>query len=104
MSKFSDFNGFVNEAKSKKRAQVMSWIEKTMKVSGTTEDFNGSEGGIWLCGECGDEYKGKTIYDHYTMNHTDYRMGVLNQWEDQLNKMGWYSQWYDAGTVMVYPI
>jgi len=97
------FEGFLNEAKSVSREEMMDWISKTMKVSGTSEEFNGSPDGIWLCGECGDEYKGKRIYDYYSEDHKNRTFGALNSWEKELNKRGWYSNWYDAGTVMVRP-
>lgn len=93
----------VNEAKSVGRDEMIAWIEKTMNVAGTSEEFNGSQGGIWLCGECGDKYKGQTIYDYYSENYSKYDLGVLTKWEKELNKRGWYSDWYDAGTVMVRP-
>lgn len=93
----------VNEKKLD-RDDMMKWIEKTMKVAGTTEEFNGSEGGIWLCGECGDEYKGRTIYDYYSMDHKNRIFGVDKKWYNELEKRGWYSEWYDAGTVSVWPI
>jgi len=90
------------------RDEMIFWIEETMSVVGTSEEFNGSPGGIWLCGECGDEYKGKRIYNYYADNYRDnynkYDFGVLIKWEEELNKRGWYSNWYDAGTVMVRPI
>jgi len=98
------FEGFLNEAKDTSREAMTAWIEKHMPVAGTTEEFNGSEGGIWLCGECGDEYKGNTIYVHYSEDYKNRTFGTYNKWEKELNKRGWYSQWYDAGTVMVYPI
>ena len=30
--------------------------------------------------------------------------GVLNKWENELKKRGWYSQWYDTGTIMLYEL
>jgi len=98
------FEGFLNEAKSISREKMMAWIEKTMNVAGTTEEFNGSTEGIWLCGECDDEYKGDIIYSYYSEDYKNREFGVLNSWEKELKKRGWYSQFYDAGTVMVYPI
>lgn len=98
------FENFVNEGKSTDRDVVIKWIEKTMNVAGTSEDFNGNSGGIWLCGECDDEYKGKQIYDYYSEDYKNRTFGVLNSWEKELKKRGWFSQWYDAGTVMIYPI
>jgi hypothetical protein len=97
------FESFLNETKSIDRDEMISWIEKTMRVVGTSEEFNDSPGGIWLCGECGDKYKGQRIYDYYSDNYSKYNLGVLIKWEEELNKRGWYSDWYDAGTVMIRP-
>ena len=49
-------------------------------------------------------YKGKIIYDYYSEDHKTREFGVLNNWEKELNKLGWYSEWYDAGTVMIWEI
>ena len=87
----------------KSRNQLMNWLSKHMDFVETTEDFSGSEGGIWVSGENGDEYKGLTIYSYYAQG-SDYSLGVLNEWEQKLNDWGWYSEWYDAGTIMIYKI
>ena len=50
-----------------------------------------------------DEFKGKQIYDYYSEDYKNREFGVLNSWEKELNKRGWYSEWYDAGTVMIWP-
>lgn len=97
------FEQFIGEAKDLDRDTMIKWIEKTMNVAGTTEDFNGSPGGIWLCGECGDEYKGNVIYSYYSEDYKNRTFGVDNKWEKELNKRGWYSEWYDTGTSMVWP-
>tara|TARA_Y100000389_G_scaffold121843_1_gene119240 strand:- start:7318 stop:7707 length:390 start_codon:yes stop_codon:yes gene_type:complete len=94
----------LNEAKSISRDAMIIWIKKSMDFAGTTEDFNGSEGGIHLSGENGDEYKGDEIYSYYSEDYKNREFGVLNKWEKELNKRGWYSEWYDAGTVMVWEI
>jgi hypothetical protein len=90
--------------KKEDRDAMMKWIEKSMDFVRTTEDFNGNEGGIWLSGENMDEYKGQVIYDYYSEDYKNREFGVLNKWEKELNKRGWYSEWYDAGTVMVWPL
>jgi hypothetical protein len=102
MKHLQTFKSFLNEAKSVDRDEMISWIEKTMEVAGTSEEFNGSPGGIWLCGECRDSYQGQLIYSYRSENQK-YKFGVLVPWEKELNKRGWYSEWYDAGTVIVRP-
>ena len=84
------------------RDAMIEWLEETLDFARYSEDFNGNEGGIWICGECGDTYKGKRIYDYYSEDHKKYELGVLAIWEKELNKRGWYSEWYDAGTVMLW--
>ena len=69
-----------------------------------TEDVNGEEGGIWLNGEDMSEYKGQTIYSYYSEDYKNREFGVLNKWENELKKRGWYSQWYDTGTIMLYEL
>lgn len=92
----------LNEAKLG-REDMMSWLEKTLDFVRKSEDFNGSEGGIWVSGENGEEWKGKTIYSYYAQGST-YELGMLKSWEKELNKRGWYSEWHDAGTVTIWPL
>ena len=92
----------VNEAKTS-LDDMMKWIEKSMKFVKTSKEFDGNDGGIWVSGENGDQYKGKLIYDYYSEDPKNYELGVLKDWEKELNKRGWYSEWYDAGTVMIWP-
>jgi len=51
-----------------------------------------------------DEYKGEVIYDYYSEDYVNREFGVLNKWEKELKKRGWYSEWYDAGTISLYTI
>jgi len=86
------------------RDAMIKWIEKYMDFVRTTEEFNGSQGGIWVSGENGDEYKGREIYDYYSEDYKNRTFGVDNKWEKELNKKGWYSEWHDAGTSMIWPL
>ena len=93
----------VNEKKLD-RDDMIKWIEQHMDFVRTTEEFNGSQGGIWVSGENGDEYKGREIYDYYSEDYKNRTFGVDNRWEKELNKRGWYSEWHDAGTSMIWPL
>lgn len=93
----------IYEARSLDRDEMMKFIDKHMRIAGTSEEFNGSEGGIWVSGEDTYEFKGKVIYDYYAEG-SGYELGVNVKWEKELNKRGWYSEWYDAGTVQIWPI
>ena len=68
-----------------------------------SEEFNGSKGGVWVSGENGETLGGKTIYSYYASGPA-YELGVLKKYEDAINKLGWYSEWNDPGTVMIWPI
>lgn len=94
----------INESKTLDRDEMMTWLEQYLDFVSTSEKFNGSPEGIWISGENGDKYKGKRIYDYYSKDHKNREFGVLIKWEKELNERGWYSNWYDAGTVMIYPI
>lgn len=86
------------------RDDMIKWIEKYMDFVSTTEKFNGSQGGIWVSGEAGDEFKGRVIYAYYSEDYKNRTFGVDNRWEKELNKRGWYSEWHDAGTSMIWPL
>jgi hypothetical protein len=98
----SDFESLVTEAKTLDRDEMMDWLDQTLTFTRTSEEFDGSKGGIWTTGENGEQYKGKIIYDYYSQDYKNRTFGVLNSWEKELNKRGWYSEWYDAGTVMIW--
>ena len=93
----------VNEAKKLDRDEMMDWLDQTLSFTRTSEEFDGAKGGIWTSGENGEEWKGKVIYAYYSEDYKNRTFGVLNSWEKELNKRGWYSEWYDAGTVMIWP-
>lgn len=93
----------LTEAKTLKRDDIIAWIENYIEVVRTSEEFDGAHGGIWVSGENGDLYKQMHIYDYYNEGSRNYSLGVLIAWEKELNKRGWYSEWYDAGTVMIWP-
>jgi hypothetical protein len=99
----SDFESLVTEAKTLDRDEMMDWLDQTLTFTRTSEEFDGSKDGIWTTGENGEQYKGKRIYDYYSEDYKNRTFGVLNSWEKELNKRGWYSEWYDAGTVMIWP-
>lgn len=69
-----------------------------IKVVGTTEDFNGSKGGIWISAE---EPQNTHFFDYYAMGRT-YDCGVRTSLVELLDKLGWYAEWEDAGTIMLW--
>ena len=72
----------------------------------TSEDFYGEEEGkgIWMSAENGEKIYGKRIFDSWTMDDKHYDIGVLRKFAVQIEKLGWYCEWYDCGTMMIYEI
>jgi hypothetical protein len=94
----------VNEAKTMDRDDMMTYLEDKYGFRArTTEEFDNSSGGIWVSGEDGQSIGGKRIYSYYAEGKA-YEFGVLVRYEKAINKLGWYSEWYDAGTVMIWPL
>ena len=71
--------------------------EHGVDVIGTSEEFNGSEGGIWINGE-GDDYR----LNYWTENYTDYVFGVHQELDRLADECGWFFEWHDAGTLMCF--
>lgn len=98
------FEEFINEAKELDRDAFIALLKDKYKFTfvRTTEDFDGSKGGVWTSGESSPSLGGKKIYNYYGSGAA-YELGVLKKFEDTINKLGWYSEWYDAGTMMIWP-
>ena len=80
------------------REKMMAFLtERGCKVIGTTEEFSGSKGGIWLSGEEGDGF-----FDYYAEG-SQYELGVLVTLMEEAEQRGWYFEWNDAGTIMCWP-
>ena len=77
---------------------MMAWLEtKGVKVVGTTEQFrNESEGeGIWINTE------ESNLFDYYSERWGN-TFGVEPKLNEQTEKRGWFYEWYDAGTMMLW--
>jgi hypothetical protein len=77
----------------------------------TTEEFNGSHGGIWTSGENGLEFpNGDLVFNYWYEGFNGhwkaekYIIGVHNKLYKYLQDRGWYASWYDPGTIMIWPI
>lgn len=110
MDDFTDKYGMaaesiVNEDKKLDRDAFIALLKDKYKFTfvRTSEDFDGSKGGIWTSGESSPSLGGKKIYSYYSEGSA-YELGVLKKFEDAINKLGWYSEWYDAGTMNIWPI
>jgi len=78
------------------------------------EEFYGRDeeenGGIWTSGEHGftmtvQNYPHR-IFSYWSEDYEEklYIGGVLKVFDTWLRERGWFSEFYDAGTVMLYPI
>ena len=69
----------------------------------TTEEFDGGEGGIWSSGEDGlEDEEGLPLFSYYSEAHSLYEFGVRIPLAKWLAERGWYAEWHDAGTIMLY--
>ena len=95
----------------------MKTVLDNVEIAGRTCEFYSSEHecdcdekgcGIWMSAEGGNISRehGLPVFDYwaneYVANHYD--CGVLKSFEKYLSNNGWYAEFYDAGTVMVYPV
>jgi hypothetical protein len=73
-----------------------------------SEQFGASyKGGIWSSGENGDLAKdGFKLFNYYAEDPKErrYVLGVHKEIGNFLEKHGWYAEWYDCGTIMLWPI
>jgi hypothetical protein len=70
----------------------------------TTEEFDGGKGGIWTSGEDGLAGKdGFALFNYYAEGKC-YQFGVHTEIYNFLEKHGWYAEWHDCGTIMLYEI
>lgn len=95
---------FINEAKDSTRDELMNLLETKYKLKTvrTSEEFNGQTEGIWIAGDNGEELGGNPIFDYYS-NSAKYANGVLKQFRTAVEKTGWWLEWNDPGTLMIWP-
>lgn len=80
---------------------MMTWFKsKGVHVVGTSEEFYGTRSGanigIWISAE-----STPALFDYY--KETWYNShGVKPTLNEQTEKRGWYFEWHDAGTMMVW--
>ena len=76
---------------------IIALREKGVHVVGTTGEFGIGGEGIWISGE---SHPG--LFDYYSEKWMD-TFGVQPKLNDFVEENGWYFEWYDAGTMMVWP-
>jgi hypothetical protein len=68
-------------------------------------EFDGSHVGIWIRNSEGLTIDGLPLMDPFMtdVNEVTYKLGVHRKFNDFCEKVDWYCEQYDAGTLMVYP-
>lgn len=92
-----------------KREEMLGILNKKYPnlFTKNTEEFKSDfKGGIWTTGESGIYAKdGFKLFDYYAYNRQKkYELGVHNEIGNLLEKHGWYAEWYDCGTIMLWQI
>ena len=100
------FEDFLNEAKILTRDEMMATMRSKYGLDfvKTTEEFDGEEGGIWLGGS--DDLLMPNAKDemfNYYHGGSKYPQGIHKDLAKFLDKCGWYGQFADPGTVMLWP-
>jgi hypothetical protein len=96
----------ITEAKTLTRDEMMATMRNKYGLSfvKTTEEFDGEEGGIWLGGSDGKLMpNAKDDMFNYYHGGAKYPQGVHKDLAKFLDKCGWYGQFADPGTVMLWP-
>jgi hypothetical protein len=86
------------------RDNLMQYLSERYKgmFLRTTEEFDGTQRGIWTTGESSPDSKsGMPLFSYYT-DSSSYQFGVHKELVAILDDAGWYAEWYDAGTIMLW--
>jgi hypothetical protein len=96
----------VNEARNLTREELVKILQTKYALNFTkdSEEFDGEEGGIWLGGSEGKVMPdGKTEMFNYYHGGSKFPQGINKDFAKFLDKCGWYGQFADPGTVMLWP-
>ena len=96
----------VNEAKTLTRDELIKILKDkySLHFTKTSEEFDGEEGGIWLGGSEGKVMPdGKTEMFNYYHGGSKFPQGINKDFANFLDKRGWYGQFADPGTVLLWP-
>ncbi len=81
------------------KAMMKALEEKGVKVCGTTDEFYGSKqdnNGIWVAADATPE-----LFDYWSEEWGN-TFGVQPKLNAMVEKSGWWFEWYDPGTMMVW--
>ena len=87
-----------------KRDELMDAIHKEFGLrSRTTEEFGSSPGGVWLSGESDvpETVEGLPMFDYY-LDMDPYEFGVHPDFVKFVGKYGFFPEWNDPGTLMLW--
>jgi len=102
-----DVVGAVTGVSGEERRQLMDAIQKKfgLKHVRTTEEFGTSPGGIWLSGESDVPVSdgGLPMYDYY-MDMDPYEFGVHPEFSRFIEDYGFFAEWNDPGTLMLWEV
>ena len=96
----------INEAKNLTREELVKILQTKYSLNFTknSEEFDGEEGGIWLGGSEGKVMPdGKTEMFNYYHGGSKFPQGINKDFANFLAKRGWYGQFADPGTVLLWP-
>tara|TARA_B110000908_G_C9991317_1_gene329891 strand:+ start:48 stop:323 length:276 start_codon:yes stop_codon:yes gene_type:complete len=79
---------------------IIKLKKKGLVVRGTSEEFDGTEGGIWISAE---EEMNQWHFDYYAESNR-FQLGVSEEINKLLEDKGWFAEWYDPGTIFIYEI
>ena len=82
------------------REQMMDFLKaQGANVRGTTEQFSNPnlKGGIWIAAD-----DANRLFNYYSETWMN-TFGVNPKLNKTVEDNGWYFEWYDAGTMMVWP-
>ena len=86
---------------------VQQWLENSgVKVVGTTNEFFGGDPdadgqGLWIAAD--EDINGQ--YFNYFVNpkNTNYEFGIHVGFATEARRLGYWFEWYDAATLMIWP-
>lgn len=95
------------ETRTRSREKMMEILSNTYPDQwiNVSEEFRGSEGGIWLDAECGvTDKNGKLLFDYYNQDLAKRQFGVIEHLAKWAERAGWYFEWNDPGTIFLWEI
>ena len=87
-----------------KRDELMDVLHKELGLkSRTTEEFGGSPGGVWISGESNvpETAEGLPMFDYY-LDMDPYEFGVHPDFVKFVGEYGFFPEWNDPGTLMLW--